>query len=92
MGKEGNTRALYMNNVISRKYCIKESSSPVQKANFLQKLAELPDNLLWEQTLAKLLPVPATGAPGLMSLGGHGERALKRQRRGDGSVGSSRQG
>lgn len=60
---------------------IKEASSPVHKADFLHKLAELPDNLLWGQTLVKLLPVllwglqidelwqPQGGSPEVATLG-----------------------
>ena len=51
----------YVNKVINRN--IKEASSPVHKADFLQKLAELPDNLLWGQTPAKLLAMWALGPP-----------------------------
>lgn len=71
---------------------IKEASSPVHKADFLWKLAELPNNLLWGQTLAKLLPVLGSGASWLMSLGGHGQGALKRHEMGEGLCGEHKAG
>lgn len=62
VGKEGSTQSPLMW-IKWLTESIKEASSPVHKADFLQKLAELPDNLLWGQTLAKLLAVWALGPP-----------------------------